>query len=324
MQTIAAGVAPLPAAADTEAVHRLEDNVARVIRGKREVIRLATVCLLARGHVLIEDVPGRRQDHPGPGPGPLARPLLPAHPVHQRPAAVGHHRRLDLQPEEPGVRVRARAAVRQRRAGRRDQPRHAQDPVGAARGDERAQGLGRAQALLAARAVRGARHPEPARVPGHLPAARVAARPLPDVALAGLPAARGRARAAALGRRRGPARATCSRCVSRDELLDAAGAGRPGAAWPRSSPTTCCRSPRPPATAASSCSASRPAALQSLFRATQALALCEGRAYAIPDDVQRLAAPVLAHRVVLKRGAATSTARARRIERVVAATPVPL
>src|SRR5215472_15902447 len=41
-----------------EPIRRLEDNVAVVIRGKREVIRLATVCLLARGHVLIEDVPG--------------------------------------------------------------------------------------------------------------------------------------------------------------------------------------------------------------------------------------------------------------------------
>src|SRR5215218_10945016 len=41
-----------------EPIRLLEDNVARVIRGKREVIRLATVCLLARGHVLLEDVPG--------------------------------------------------------------------------------------------------------------------------------------------------------------------------------------------------------------------------------------------------------------------------
>src|SRR5690349_3588715 len=41
-----------------EPIRRLEDNVARVIRGKREVIRLTTVCLLARGHVLLEDVPG--------------------------------------------------------------------------------------------------------------------------------------------------------------------------------------------------------------------------------------------------------------------------
>src|SRR5882757_6010982 len=46
------------AARAAEPIRLLEDNVARVIRGKREVIRLATICLLAKGHVLIEDVPG--------------------------------------------------------------------------------------------------------------------------------------------------------------------------------------------------------------------------------------------------------------------------
>jgi MoxR-like ATPase len=63
---------------------------------------------------------------------------------------------------------------------------------------------------------------------------------------------------------------------------------------------------------------------QALFRATQALALCEGRSYAIPDDVQRLAAPVLGHRIVLKRGATDLEAARKAIERVVAAVPVPL
>ena len=37
---------------------KLIDNVERVIKGKREAVRLAVVCLLARGHLLIEDVPG--------------------------------------------------------------------------------------------------------------------------------------------------------------------------------------------------------------------------------------------------------------------------
>jgi len=37
-----------------------------------------------------------------------------------------------------------------------------------------------------------------------------------------------------------------------------------------------------------------------LFRAAQALALIEGRNYCVPDDVKRLAVPVLAHRVVDK------------------------
>lgn len=37
-----------------------------------------------------------------------------------------------------------------------------------------------------------------------------------------------------------------------------------------------------------------------LYRAVQALALVENRTYAIPDDVKRLAVPVLAHRVVCR------------------------
>jgi MoxR-like ATPase len=37
---------------------------------------------------------------------------------------------------------------------------------------------------------------------------------------------------------------------------------------------------------------------QALFRATQAYALMEGRGYAIPDDVQAVAEPVLAHRIL--------------------------
>ncbi|MCZ7526205.1 MAG: MoxR family ATPase [Acidimicrobiia bacterium] len=36
----------------------LLDNVEQAIRGKRDVVRLALVCLLSEGHLLIEDVPG--------------------------------------------------------------------------------------------------------------------------------------------------------------------------------------------------------------------------------------------------------------------------
>jgi MoxR-like ATPase len=36
----------------------LEGSLSRVIRGKAEAIRLSVVCLLAQGHLLIEDVPG--------------------------------------------------------------------------------------------------------------------------------------------------------------------------------------------------------------------------------------------------------------------------
>jgi len=41
-----------------ESIDRLERNVARVIRGKPEAIRNCVLALLARGHLLVEDVPG--------------------------------------------------------------------------------------------------------------------------------------------------------------------------------------------------------------------------------------------------------------------------
>jgi MoxR-like ATPase len=42
----------------TAALREVEESVARVIRGKRDAIRLALTALLARGHLLIEDIPG--------------------------------------------------------------------------------------------------------------------------------------------------------------------------------------------------------------------------------------------------------------------------
>ncbi|MFW6051984.1 MAG: AAA family ATPase [Myxococcota bacterium] len=51
----------LPAAAADDATgvaDRIVSNVSQVLEGKEEVVRLATVALLARGHLLVEDVPG--------------------------------------------------------------------------------------------------------------------------------------------------------------------------------------------------------------------------------------------------------------------------
>jgi len=42
----------------TEQLRTLEQNIAKVIVGKEEAIRLCLVALLARGHLLIEDIPG--------------------------------------------------------------------------------------------------------------------------------------------------------------------------------------------------------------------------------------------------------------------------
>jgi MoxR-like ATPase len=47
-----------PPSDSTPLLHALEGSLGEVLRGKPETIRLSLVCLLARGHLLIEDVPG--------------------------------------------------------------------------------------------------------------------------------------------------------------------------------------------------------------------------------------------------------------------------
>src|SRR5438128_1602085 len=71
-----------------------------------------------------------------------------------------------------------------------------------------------------------------------------------------------------------------------------------------------------------------PRGSQALFRGVQALALVEGRDYAIPDDVKRLAVPVFAHRVVVNARAALTQRRSdlgdRIIEEILSQVDVPL
>jgi MoxR-like ATPase len=71
-----------------------------------------------------------------------------------------------------------------------------------------------------------------------------------------------------------------------------------------------------------------PRGSQALYRAVQALALLEGRDYAIPDDVKRLAAPLFAHRVVINTRTTLVERRAdmgeRIIEEILTQVEVPL
>jgi MoxR-like ATPase len=67
----------------------------------------------------------------------------------------------------------------------------------------------------------------------------------------------------------------------------------------------------------------------SLYRACQALAAVEGRDYVLPDDVKTLAVPVLAHRLVLKGRMATAAGTHREtscrvIEEILGRVEVPL
>ena len=65
---------------------------------------------------------------------------------------------------------------------------------------------------------------------------------------------------------------------------------------------------------------------QALFRAVQAYALIQGRAYATPDDAQALAEPVLAHRIlsVSSDGFGAGGREREIIRRILAQVPVPL
>jgi MoxR-like ATPase len=64
--------------------------------------------------------------------------------------------------------------------------------------------------------------------------------------------------------------------------------------------------------------------VQNLYRSAQAMALCEGRSFATPDDVQRVATPVLAHRVLLKNGGGGLEASRHAVAKVVDAVPIPV
>jgi MoxR-like ATPase len=71
-----------------------------------------------------------------------------------------------------------------------------------------------------------------------------------------------------------------------------------------------------------------PRGSQALFRAVQALARVEGRDFAVPDDVKRLAVPIFAHRVVINTRTTLVPRRAdtgeRIIEDILSQVEVPL
>jgi MoxR-like ATPase len=71
-----------------------------------------------------------------------------------------------------------------------------------------------------------------------------------------------------------------------------------------------------------------PRGAQALYRAAQAMALIDGRGYATPDDVKRVAVPVCAHRVAMSTRVAaaqrTASAAERIVEEILTLTEVPL
>jgi MoxR-like ATPase len=310
------------AARAAEPIHRLESNVARVIRGKREVIRLATVCILSRGHVLIEDVPGVGKTTLSQA---LARSLglsfqriqftsdlLPSDIIgvsifNQKTQAFEFvpgplFANVVLADEINRATPKTQSALLEAMSERRvsvERKRYAlPDPfiVLATQNPLEYQGTFPLPESQLDRFMMSLSLGYPPRADEK------------DLLLSGgvenvldhLRPALERESLVDLQER-------VSRVHVADKLaeyiLSLAEATRHGGEFLLGVSTR---------------------GAQSLFRAVQALALCEGRGYAIPDDVQRLAAPVLSHRVALKRGAGDLDGARQAIERVVASTPVPL
>jgi MoxR-like ATPase len=322
MQTTAFGFEAPPAAADTDAIHRLEASVGRVIRGKDEVIRMAVVCLLAQGHVLIEDVPGV-------GKTTLAQSLA-------RSLGLAFQRiqfTSDLLPTDIiGVTI-----FNQKTQAFEFVPGPLFANVVLA--DEINRATPKTQsALLEAMndrkvSVDRKRYSLPRPfivIATQNPREHHGTFPLPESQLdrflmslsIGYPPPDDERRLLLSGGVEAALEAT-EPVVSGEELLALQRrVGRVAVAEKladymlalaestrRSSEFLLGVSTR---------------GLQSLYRAAQALALTEGRTFAVPDDVQRLAGPVLAHRVVVKRGNGDLDAARRAIDRAVAAVPVPL
>ena len=281
-----------PAGPATHDAQRLETalfEIKKVIVGQDRAIERLVVCLLARGHCLLEGVPGLAKTlmcetlarHVTGGT--FARSSSP--PTCCPPTIVGTR---IYRASTRDLRRRAGPGVRQLRARRRDQPGAGQGAVGPARGHGRAPGVDRRQTHPGARAVPRARHPEPDRERGRLPAARGPARPVPHEGPDRLPDAaprRPRSSCAWACTRRRPSRCSLPRtCSTLQAAADAVYVDRASSTTPStwcSPPATPAFGSRRPRRAASQYGAS-PRASLGLIAAGRALALLRGAATCCP------------------------------------------
>ena len=121
---------PLPNPAPMEHVVY---QVKKVIVGQDGLLERLIVALLARGHILVEGVPGLAKTMAIKTLAAVHRGSVPAHPVHPGPGARRPGRHPDLQPEARRVPDLAGSGAHEPAPGRRDQP-------GSGQGAERAAG----------------------------------------------------------------------------------------------------------------------------------------------------------------------------------------
>ena len=176
--------------AESAAIRRLNDarekivaQLSQVIVGQDEVIEELLICLFARGHCLLEGVPGLAKTLMI---STLARSLNLSFSRIQftpdlMPADITGTEVLEENRSRPGsreLRFLEGPLFAQRHSGRRNQPHAAQDAGGAAGSDAGAAGHGRPRAASADRSVLRAGHAEPDRAGRDLSAARSAAGPV--------------------------------------------------------------------------------------------------------------------------------------------------
>ena len=254
---------------------------------------MALVCLFAEGHLLLEDVPGV-------GKTTLARALAASvaravapHPVHARPAAVRRHRRHDLQPGAAGefefhpgpVFANIVIADEINRASPKTQSALLEVM-------EERQVTVDGVAAPGAPAVPGRRHAEPGRDGRHLPAARGAARPVPDASCRSATRTR-RSRSRCCAAPPPAARPTTSAPVTDTETVGAMIRLPTGSTSPTALRATRSGWPPRPATHPQVRVGVSPRGVIALPGPPPAYALTDGRGYVLPEDLKALVEPVL-------------------------------
>ena len=276
-------------------------------RSRDDVLDDVLIALAAERPRADRGLPGRGQDRAGAGARALDRRRLRAHPVHGRPAARrrGRRQRSTTSASSASSSGPGRSSPTSCSSTRSTAPRPRRSPAcssacrsGGSRSTSTRHEL--------ARPVPRPGHAEPDRVRGHLPAARGAGRPLHGAAC--------RSATRTPPPRPGcwPTHETGDRVLDLETVADAAEVLDLQDAAARVRASRALREyivsllghtradPRVELGAS-------PRAGLMLLRAAKARALLEGRDHALPDDVQALAQPVLAHRIVLAPEAAEAS-----------------
>ena len=105
--------APLPVLDGRTTSEAVLFEIRRVIVGQDQMLERVLVALLAGGHLLLEGVPGPRQDPDDQDPRRRPRRLLPAHPVHAgpRPGRPRRHPHLPPRPRHASTPSSARSSA---------------------------------------------------------------------------------------------------------------------------------------------------------------------------------------------------------------------